>query len=77
MSRPRNPDRPSRARQPLDIPPFFARPNDFTRLTGITEGHARQLEARGIAPRPVRIEGSRIVLRDVAEWVNFLKRSAA
>ena len=75
MPRPRNPERPSRARQPIDAPPLFARPNDFPRLVGITEGHARQLEARGIGPRPVRL--GRIVLRDVAAWVDYLKRCAA
>lgn len=74
----RSTDRPSRARQPLDVPPVFARPDDFTRIVGLTEGHARQIEARDpAAPRPIKV--GRAVLRDLNAWISYLRglRAAA
>lgn len=76
MPRPRNTDRPSRARQPLDVQPVLVRPGDFTRLVGLTEGHARQIEARDpAAPRPIKV--GRAVLRDVTAWVTYLRNLPA
>lgn len=76
MPRPRNPERPSRARKPLDAAPVLVRPVDFTRLVGITEGHARQIEARDPgAPRPIKV--GRAVLRDLNAWITYLRNQAA
>ena len=76
MPRRRTTDRPSRARQPIDTPPVLVRPHDFTRLVGLTEGHARQIEARDpAAPRPIKV--GRAVLRDLNAWITFLRNQAA
>ena len=77
MPRRRNPDRPSRAKQPVDLAPVFVRRPDLCRLTGLTEGYLRQQEARGTAPQPVRIEGSRVVLYELEPWLTWLRRHAA
>ena len=42
MPRPRNTDRPSRARRPLDVQPVLVRASDFTRLVGLT-GSAEEI----------------------------------
>jgi len=76
MPRRRNPDRPSRARKPLDAAPVLVRPADFTRLVGLTEGHVRSIEARDpAAPRPIKV--GRAVLRDLNAWITFLRNQAA
>ena len=77
MPRQRNPERPSRAKQPVDITPTLVRRPTLARALDLTEGTIRNLEARGVGPRPIRPEGTRIVLHDLAEWITYLKRSAA
>ena len=77
MPRPRNPERASRAKQPVDIPPTLVRRPTLARALDLTEGTIRNFELRGIGPRPIRPEGTRIVLHDLNEWISYLKRCAA
>lgn len=65
-----------RSRQPLEMEPVFGTRSDLSRITRLSDGTIRNLEARGIGPRPIRVEGTTVVLYDIAAWVEYLRRCA-
>mgnify|MGYP001123040450 CR=1 FL=1 len=65
-----------RSRQPLDLAPVFGTRADLSRVTRLSDGTIRTMEARGIGPKPIRVEGTRIVLHDINEWIAYLRRCA-
>lgn len=77
MPRRRNPEQPSRARQRPSIAPVFVRRPDLAAITGLTEGYIRQQEGKGVAPPPIRLENSRVVVYELQPWLEWLRRNAS
>lgn len=78
MPRPKGPNTTrDRSRKPVDISPVLVRRPTLARALDLTEGTIRNFELRGIGPKPIRLEGSRIVLHDLNEWISYLRRCAA
>lgn len=65
-----------RSRKPLDVEPVFGTRADLARITRLSDGTIRNMEIRGIGPRPIRVEGTRVRLYDLNAWVEYLRRCA-